>query len=202
MGFNHFTLQGKLWFRVSSHFWIVTTEVDFMARLCPSLSSTLPCGFPLVCPLCSHHSASLGFLRGNYSICSCKNSVCPWKEVSSGSSHAVILNWRWVYTLVFHQWAGTRQRESAKMVSTAYIPQKQLLSPQVCANPKSDPQPCSRQTDRTPSQKDWELRWDWEMKLSLFSVLGVDLGNSSQLYGGMNLFINPILSHGIASPLH
>jgi len=62
-------------------------EMGFIVRLCPSLSYLLAYGLVLICPVGSHHSASLKgfFLRGNCLYVAI-DSVCPREEMSSGSS--------------------------------------------------------------------------------------------------------------------
>lgn len=55
-------------------------------------SYLLQCGFLLICPVWTCHSASFCiFFRGSGPVCSL-HSVCLWEEASSASSHVIILN--------------------------------------------------------------------------------------------------------------
>ena len=66
--------SSRIW--VSSHLWVASPKVMFMARLCSSPSCTLWCGFLLVCLMCSSHSVNLYiFLRGSYSLFKCRLSA-------------------------------------------------------------------------------------------------------------------------------
>ena len=61
MGFEPFSHQGEsLGFEFSSGVGC-SAGVEFMTRLCPSVSSLLQCGFLLICPMRSIYSANFFF---------------------------------------------------------------------------------------------------------------------------------------------